>query len=163
MAQCRLLVLQMESTLTLRSDYFGSLECADARLFHFPNGIPGFECERHFAPIEIPAQRPLVYLQSINRPELCLMTLPVRTICPEFELDLLPEDRAVLGLESAGPVRIGDDVMCLAIVSVDASRDPVANLLAPLVVNVRTREAVQAIQADSDWTCEYPVASHGKC
>jgi flagellar assembly factor FliW len=147
----------------LRSDYFGPLECADSGLFHFPNGIPGFECERDFAPIEIPAQRPLVYLQSINRPDLCLITLPVRTICPEFELHLQPEDVALLGFPPQSTVRIGDDVLCLAIVSVDTSRDPVANLLAPLVVNLRTHEAVQAIQADSAWTFEYPIAGPSEC
>ena len=153
----------MDGTLTLHSDYFGTLEYADSGLFHFSNGIPGFECERHFAPVEIPAQRPLVYLQSINRPDLCLITLPVRTICPEFELDLQPEDIALLGFPPRAALRIGEDVLCLAIVSVDASRDPVANLLAPLVVNVRTHEAVQAIQADSAWTCEHPLPGPGGC
>lgn len=149
----------MDSTLTLRSDYFGTLECADSGLFHFANGIPGFECEHHFAPVEIPAQRPLVYLQSINRPDLCLITLPVRTVCPEFELDLQPEDAALLGFPLQTALRIGEDVLCLAIVSVDATREPVANLLAPLVVNLRTHEAVQAIQADSDWTCDHVIAN----
>jgi flagellar assembly factor FliW len=48
-------------------------------------------------------------------------------------------------------------VLCLAIISVDEKRAPVANLLAPLVINIKTRQAVQAIQAESSWTCEYPL------
>ncbi|MCU1263044.1 MAG: hypothetical protein JWO80_5929 [Bryobacterales bacterium] len=150
-------------TLTLVSNYFGAMECEDSGLFHFPRGIPGFECERHFAPVEVPGQRPLIYLQSINRPDLCLMTLPVHAICPEFELELLPEDGGLLGFPAGTHPRIGQDVLCLAIITVDERRDPVANLLAPLVINLQTRDAVQAIQADSTWTCEHPLPRSRAC
>lgn len=86
------------------------------------------------------------------------MTLPVRSVCPEFELDLQPEDIALLGFSPSTVPRIGEDVLCLAIVSVDEDRDPVANLLAPLVINLRTNEAIQGIQAESSWTCDHPIA-----
>ena len=149
--------------VTLVSNYFGPLECAESSLFHFPNGIPGFQCERHFAAIEITSQRPLVYLQSINRPDLCLITLPVRTICPEFELDLAPEDAAVLGFPPGLSPRIGKEILCLAIIAVDEHSETTANLLAPLVVNLSNREAVQSIQINSDWSCRHSLAQLTPC
>ncbi len=145
------------ATLTLMSNYFGAMDCAESSLFHFPRGLPGFENERQFAAIEIPEQHPLVYLQSIHRPDLCLITLPAHVVCPEFQLELQPDDAHVLGFSDSELPQAGENVLCLAIISVDERRDPVANLLAPLVVNVKTRDAVQAVQEDSIWSCEHPL------
>ncbi len=151
------------ATLTLVSDYFGAMECDPSTLFHFPRGLPGFECERHFAAIEIPSQWPLVYLQSMNRPDLCLMTIPPRTVRPDYQLQLAVEDKSVLGFAADFTPNIAEDVLCLAILSIERGRDATANLLGPLVINLATREAVQAIQFDSDWTCDHPLPQAASC
>ena len=146
--------------LTLASHYFGTLECDPCTVFHFPRGIPGFESERHFAPIEIPAQRPIVYLQSLDRPDLCLVTLPVQTVCSTYDLQLAPEDATLLGCPAH---HTGEDFLTLAILHMDERRAATANLLAPLVINRHTRQAVQAIQFDSVWTCDHPLPDLAPC
>ena len=50
----------------------------------FPAGLPGFEAERGMLPVEIPAQKPLVYLQSLTNPEVCFVSLPVFIVDPGF-------------------------------------------------------------------------------
>ena len=46
----------------------------------FPEGLPGFERERRFLPLEMPDQHPLVFLQSAATPALCFVTLPVLAV-----------------------------------------------------------------------------------
>jgi len=143
----------------LNSRYFGPISFDRRTLFQFSEGLPGFEAERAFAPIEIPEQRPLLYLQSVAQPDLCLITLPVRTIVAEYELSLASEYLAPLGFGSEETPRIGEDLLCLAIMTVDENQNMAANLMAPIVVNIRTRRAVQAIQTDSPWSYRHPLAA----
>ncbi len=44
--------------------------------------MPGFEEQRRMIPVEIPSQRPLVYLQSLESDEICFVALPVYVIDP---------------------------------------------------------------------------------
>lgn len=144
--------------IVARSQYFGTLELNSSEAFHFAQGIPGFESERLFAPVEIPEQHPLLYLQSLSRADLCLITLPVRAIVSDYALELAPEDAELLKLAGGEEPRIGDNVLCLAIVTVDETHTPAANLLAPIVVNTRNREAVQSIQTGASYSHRHPIA-----
>jgi flagellar assembly factor FliW len=149
-------------TLCFDSQYFGPLEFDAGAAFDFSEGLPGFESERFFAPIEIPGQHPLLYLQSVNRPDLCLITLPVRTVCADYQLEVLPEYLDVLGISRESDPRIGSDLLCLTIILVDEERKVTANLLAPIVVDMRTRKAVQAIQSESGYGCRHPLEIPGE-
>src|SRR6185437_1157974 len=51
---------------TIHSPWLGDLEWDPECEILFPCGLPGFEDEHRILPVEIPAQRPLVYLQSIE-------------------------------------------------------------------------------------------------
>lgn len=141
----------------LRSDYFGSMQYAPGSVFELPQGLPGFESERRFAAIEIPSQRPLLYLQSLNRASLCLLTLPVRALAPDYELRFSPEDLDILGLPAGSHPRIGEQILCLALLAVDEHGEPTANLYAPLVVNLSNFRCLQVIQFDTDWSLRHPL------
>jgi flagellar assembly factor FliW len=140
-----------------RTRDFGEIEYCEDAVIEFPAGLPGFEQERRFLPIEHPASRPIVFLQSVSRAGLCFITLPVRTLAPDFTLSLAAEDLELLAFEAAAHPEIGRDVLCLAIVSVSEGKPPTANLLAPVVVNIEARLGVQAIQAGSGYSHQHPV------
>jgi len=129
----------------LETRQFGLLDYLPEAVLEFPAGIPAFEHERRFLPIEQAATRPFVFLQSLATPELMFLTLPALLVEPAYRLDLGPEDLELLGL-SAAPQRIDQDVHCLAIVTVQPDGRLTANLLAPVVINPKSRRAVQALQ-----------------
>lgn len=140
----------------LRTRSFGTLDFEEASAFFFPRGLPGFEEERRFLPIEAPQSHPLLFLQSTARPELCFITLPVLAVDRRYRLALEADDRAVLGL-AEGQAEIGRDVLCLAIVTIPPGGEPTANLLAPLVVSLSSRVALQAVQHDSGYSHCQPI------
>ncbi len=142
---------------TFSSSRFGLIEYQDDATFQFPSGLPGFEQERRFVAVEHAASRPIVFLQSLTRPELCFITLPVLVVKPDYRLAVSAEDLQALALSGDRQPAIGAEVLCLAIISVAEGRLPTANLLAPLVVNLRTRVAIQAIQEESAYSHQHPL------
>jgi flagellar assembly factor FliW len=133
--------------LMIQSRWLGEIESDPQSELTFPAGIPGFENDHRILPVEIPSQRPLVYLQSITNPETCFAALPVFVIDPGFRLRLSEEERWLLDLpEGCDPV-IGSDVLCLALLmsSGDAVR---VNLNAPVVINLHNARGVQSIATD---------------
>ena len=142
------------SPTQLFSAYFGALNLEKAAILCFPQGLPGFEEEHRFAAIQIPGQHPLVYLQSVVTPGLCLLTFPVRAIHPSFELQLRPEDRETIHLDDTAP-----ELMTLVIITAEPNGDTTANVAAPLVVNLSNNLAVQSLQADPSLSYCHPIPS----
>lgn len=132
--------------------YHGLLEYDEASAIEFPLGLFGFEAERKFLPLELPDAAPVVLLQSISTSQLCFITLPVLVVDPGYRLSVSPEDLEALGLPAGEQPRIGEDVLCLALITIKPGRPTTANLLAPLVVNLKTMHAVQAISMDASYS-----------
>jgi len=136
----------------IETKYFGSVPYEAGSVIEFPAGLPGFENEHRFLPIEIESYRPLVFLQSLADRGLCFLTMPVAAVDPQYRLEVTAEDLAVLGLGRQTTPAPG--VLCLAVVTV--SEDAItANLLAPLVVNLANRRGVQAIRPEPSYSHQH--------
>ena len=138
----------------LNTRYFGPVSYQPASAIEFPNGLPGFEQRSQFVALRFEDTQPLVFLQSLEDAGLCFITLPVLAIDPQYQLRVTREDRELVGLSPGEPLRIGADVLCLAVVSLHET-GPTANLLAPIVVNLRNQKAVQAVDAESAYSHQH--------
>lgn len=109
-----------------------------------PAGLPGFPGAQRFALVRWgPADSPFSLLRSLDDPELEFVVVPPGVFFPGYAPDLDDATAEDLGLTDA------DDAVVLVLVTVgEAAADATANLLAPIVVNRRTREAAQVVLAD---------------
>jgi flagellar assembly factor FliW len=98
--------------LSAETRYFGILPYENDSIIEFPEGLPGFENERRFLPLELAAHRPLVFLQSLATPGLCFPALPVAAIDEHYRLRLEAADLAALGLPAGARPAMGRDVLC---------------------------------------------------
>ena len=138
----------------IETKYFGQISFeADSEL-EFPGGLPGFDSRRRFVAVRFPESDPLIYLQSLEDPDLCFITMPILAVDPLYKLKVSGEDLDQLGLPLAPQPSIGEDVLCLAVLSVRET-GPTANLLAPIVVNLRNRRAVQAVAPESEYSHQF--------
>jgi flagellar assembly factor FliW len=140
---------------------FGALEFEAAAVLEFPAGLPGFEDQTRFVLVEQPATAPVVFLQSLLSPELCFLAAPMVAVDPGYDLAVTPEDLRLIELDDQRQPRPGDEVVCLALLSAAEDGPLTANLLAPVVVNVRTRRAIQAVRVDSRYSHVHPLATRG--
>jgi len=81
---------------------------------------------------------------------LCFLALPVRSIDPGYETALAAEDRDVVG---------SGERLELALLSAGRDGSLSANLLAPVVIDLATRRAVQAVRVDTKYSHRHPLNS----
>jgi flagellar assembly factor FliW len=129
--------------MSLVSKHFGEVDWDPSSELLLPSGLPGFEEERRMVAVEIPAQRPLVFLQSAEKSEICFVALPVRVIRPDYELALDDEDRTALQIGDEIQPELGTDVLCLALL-VPSNGGIETNLSAPVVINLHNLRCVQS-------------------
>ena len=135
---------------------FDVISYSEDSVVEFPNGLPGFDAMRCFLALQFEDSRPLVFLQSLEDPELCFLTFPIGVVESNYRLSVNAEERQQIGLPLSRPLRIGEDVLCLVVVSLRES-GPTANLLAPVVINLGNRKAIQTIAADSGYSHQHPL------
>jgi flagellar assembly factor FliW len=108
--------------------------------------------------LDDPEYAPLVHLQSLETGDLCFLALPVRSIDPEYETALVSEDREVLELRGAGSATLE-----LALLSAGRDGSLSANLLAPVVIHLAARRAVQAVRFDTRYSHQHPLGEVPVC
>jgi flagellar assembly factor FliW len=144
----------------VETKYFGTISYAEESAIDFPQGLPAFEEERRFVLIAPPESAPLVFLQSLARATLCFVAFPVLVVDKDYHLAIAPEDLKDLGLDTELQPVLGLEVKVLALVSMRDERLATANLMAPIVVNVKTRHALQAIRRDARYPHNHPLAGN---
>ena len=143
------------------TEQFGELDYTEASTLTFPRGLPGFEECHHFVLLDEPALAPLVHMQSLEIAELCFLAMPVRSVDAAYEIALSPEDREAADLDEAAEP--GRATLDLALLSVATDGRLTANLLAPVVINLTTRTAVQAVRADAKYSHQHVLAEADPC
>jgi len=147
--------------LSIPTKYFGILSCREDAVFEFPRGLPAFEDERRFVLIELAENSPLVFLQSLTLPTLCFLAFPILVVDREYRLGVPGEDLAALDLDPKRQPALGDEVLVLALVSLHDGFSLTANLMAPVVLNLKTRRGLQAIRQDQLYSHQHVVESRG--
>jgi len=140
---------------------FGPIEYREEAVMQFPHGLPAFEDQTRFLLLEKEGFSPIVFLQSLLRPDLCFLTLPVACIDPGYRLSAAREDLETIDLEAGVLPAQDEKVLRLAILSVSEDRLTTANLLAPVLVNLTSRRGVQAVRLDSAYSHQHRVALPG--
>ena len=107
----------------------------------FDSGLPGFGDARRFMLARIGDENSLFsMLRSTDGSDLEFVVVPPELFFPEYAPEIDDDVALRLGLTSA------DDALLLVIVTiVEPLSGSTANLLGPIVVNPRTRQAVQAV------------------
>jgi flagellar assembly factor FliW len=147
----------------IQTKCFGRVEYAREAVFDFFQGIPGFEDETEFLFLEQPSTHPLLFMQSIAHSQVCFILLPILSADPHYKLRLTEDDLAALHLPPGRQPQIGTEVLCAALVCAagDERPQPTLNLLAPILVNLKERIGIQAIQTQSGYSHRHPLMSSG--
>ncbi|HWE49109.1 MAG TPA: flagellar assembly protein FliW [Bryobacteraceae bacterium] len=144
----------------IHSPWIGDVEWDSSSELLFAHGLPGFEDHRRMVPVEIPVQRPLVYLQSIESADVCFLCLPVRVIDAGFTLEMSEDERASIFLPEDCAPEIGVDVLCLGLL-VPSGRTVAVNLGAPIVINLHNGRCVQCVPRERE-SSRFRLGEDGK-
>jgi flagellar assembly factor FliW len=124
----------------------------------FPHGLPAFETEKRFRLTQTPERAPLLFLESEATPGLSFLLLPLAAIDPGYRLALSAEDREIIDAPLAHGNEGNDaNLLCLAVLTAAEDSPLTANLLAPIVINLASGRAVQAVRSDRVYSHKYPL------
>lgn len=147
--------------MKIESLVLGEIEVDEKEIVHFREGLPAFEAEKEFVIIPMDKESPFYYMQSVRSRELCFMLADPFVFFPDYEIKL--------GQEEAERLNAGENegtIMVFVILTVPEDyRMTTANLLAPLIINVKDKIGLQFIASDSDYNTKhfiFPPVSAGK-
>ena len=121
---------------------------------NFRFGLPGFPGGRRFTLVRWGDENsPFSILADLDDAGVRFLVVPPTCFFPDYAPELDDATVAKAGLESA------EEALILVIVSLgETAQDATANLLGPIVVNLRTLEGVQAVLATSDYGTQVRLA-----
>ena len=130
----------------------GPREIAPECVFHFPDGILGFERAKKYVFMMNEKSRPFLFMQSLDEPDLSFVCVQTFMLRPDYALTLTPEQSARLALESQ------DDALVLSLVTVKKDfSETTANLMSPVVINMKSRVGGQFVSSDASYPVRFKI------
>lgn len=135
--------------MQINTALFGTQEINDDDLITFPHGIPGFENNTQFKVFHEEGKPTVHWLQSVDDAELFFSVMEPQLLNLGYEFSLTPDQSTLIDLQEH------DELAVVLILSKRGSLDTdrseavpsdtsiKANLTGPVVINIRSRKAVQ--------------------
>lgn len=138
--------------MKVKTARFGAIEVSEEAVLRFPRGLLAFESVREYVLLPHGEGSPFSFLQAISEPELAFVVTNPLWLRPDYRVDVYREDLEELDLKEDDPVSV------LAIVTVPRDGGEITvNLLAPLVINQRSRLGKQIVQNESAYRTRHSL------
>lgn len=125
--------------MQLVTPQFGVLDIDEDTIITFPEGMPGFEDCKRFKLLheDSPAPR-VLWLQSIDAPELVLSVIDASLLGFHYQLTLSDEERALIDYADDAEI-----ILLLTLSRVGGTGSVQPNTGSPIVLNAARRKAFQ--------------------
>jgi flagellar assembly factor FliW len=115
-------------------------------------GILGFEEHERYLLMAAEGQEPFCWLQSLDDPHLAFVAVNPVLAKRDYQPEIPPEELARLEITD-----LQDEVMWLVIVTLKEKwEESTVNLMAPVVINVKSRQGRQIVLEKGDLSLRYP-------
>ncbi|OBZ09941.1 flagellar assembly protein FliW [Bacillus sp. FJAT-26390] len=130
----------------------GNTVSATTSVYHFEQGIPGFEHLHHFVFSDLEQELPIKLMQSVDDQEISLLIVNPFFFYPEYEWELSDSAKQELQIQTEQDIEIWS-ILTMATEPSEAT----INLLAPLVLNPNQMTGKQLILHDSTYSSRAPL------
>ena len=131
--------------MQIQSDRLGMIDVDASSVIEFTDGLLGFEDHKRFVLVGADESGAYCWMQSLDNSALAFLAVVPGFFFEDYAPNVPDPDVESLGLTEATPTQ----VLCLVTLS-DAGIT--ANLLGPIVINLESRQARQAVLTDGHWT-----------
>ena len=139
--------------MKIDTKFLGNIEVMQEQLYSFEEGIPGFPEEKQFALIPFGKNTPFMILQSTEAKQIGFVLALPYTFKPDYAFDLSKQDVETLKIEKQ------EDIITYAIITLkDTLPNSTMNLLAPIIINTKTRQGRQIVLNENNQALlHYPL------
>lgn len=145
-------------TIIVTSTRFGDLQIEADKIITMVSPFLGFPESRRFSLLPHNENSPLMWLQSLDDPDLAFVVTSPAAIIPDYNPQLFDMVQDELELTDAQDL----DLLVLLTIPHDHPEKMTANLLGPLAINVTKRLAKQVPLNPAEYDSRWPIANKNK-
>ncbi len=141
--------------MKIQTRKFGEIDIDENLILTMPEGLPGFPGFDRFVLIERVETKPFCWFQSVEQPNLNLVIMSPFFFKPDYE----PELETIIEIRNWHGVS-KDELQVYVVVNISGDCDDkriTANLMGPIVVNQKTKEAVQFVFSNTTYSHQHDV------
>ncbi len=143
--------------MKINTDKFGEIEFDEGSVIEFIDGLLGFSKNKKYVLINAQEDASFRWLQSLEDAALAFLVVDPAIFKPDYDVKLDDDIKRELEITSR------DDYITLVILVVDKNPlESTANLLGPLVINVRNKKARQVVLTNTGYTTRHKIIGSGK-
>ena len=131
---------------------FGTVEVEGSKVLSFADGLPGLEEYKLFVILQVGESYPVVWMQSVDDPDICLPVIDSFLAVPEYAFNIDDEDANELGLTKT------EDLHVLSVLVIPENLEGMTiNLAAPIIINMDSGKAKQVLLGGAEYGVRHPV------
>ena len=134
---------------------FGKIAVQEDKVITFPRGILGFAKNKQYLLFPHSEDSPFFWLQSVEDGDLAFVVMNPRLVKADYSLDV---DENVLN-ELDAKQEADLEVVCIVTIPRNDPKRMTINLLGPIIINAKSRSAVQIICDKKSYSHQHPVVS----
>ncbi len=132
---------------------FGKLTIDEDKVINFPFGIPGFPELHKWCILTPDGQLGISWLQAVKDADVALLVADPDSLFPEYNAEIDERDLGPIGVTISPDNPEVPDLVMRVVLTVDRDNGVVtANLRAPIVFNIGTRQAIQIALRRGDYS-----------
>jgi len=128
--------------MIIKTKHFGEIDIDTQSVITFSNGLIGFPNHTRFVLIQQEENSYFFWLQSIEEPNIAFVVTDPSLFFENYDSEEIWQ-------------KIDRKLSRLLVICSKVNQSPVANLRAPLIINIVTRYAMQQVLSDSQWTTQH--------
>ncbi|MFZ7120918.1 MAG: flagellar assembly protein FliW [Eubacteriaceae bacterium] len=138
--------------MEIQTKYLGEIEVALEKVLMFSSGLMGFEESKEFVLLDIPDNDNFKFLQDIKNSYIAFLVVNPWNFFCEYQMDIPDEELIKMQIKSK------EDIAIYNIVTIcDVFKNSTANLLAPIILNVKSNIGKQYILQEENYTTKHPL------
>ena len=132
---------------------FGTINVRSDQIISLQPGLLGFSQYHRYVLIEHHQEAPFLWLQCLDKSDLAFVVIDPRCFLPDFQPPLLSKVMQEMEVEQP------EDLKLLAILTIPSGKpqEMTANLMGPVVINLKTRQGRQLILEDTHYSHKHRV------
>ncbi|MGA7745871.1 MAG: flagellar assembly protein FliW [Candidatus Aquilonibacter sp.] len=144
--------MMQEEQLTLDLPRFGPCTFAASEVLEFPWGLPGFPDLHRWLPLNLDSHPTFVWLQSLDDPTVALPAVDPWMVFEHYDPKLPAYAFTSLEIREASEFA----TLCVIVVTPNAEEMTI-NLMAPVIINLRTHKGRQIMLDSSNYSPREPL------
>jgi flagellar assembly factor FliW len=134
---------------------FGKIAVLEDKVITFPRGILGFAKNKRYILFPHSEDSPFFWLQSIEDGDLAFVVMNPRLVKADYSLDV--DENVMKEIEAMQETDL--EVVCIVTIPRNNPSGMTINLLGPIIINAKSRSAMQIICDKQSYSHQHPVVS----